>query len=104
MVLSRPLQDLAGRTLLKEGAELTESYISRIRKWGFEAVAVEGGEDQPEAPPPVVGYPVEGRSWEEIQAEIGRRFSRSEGNAAVRRLKKAVLARVRELVELHGGS
>ena len=104
MILSQPLQDLAGRTLLKEGAELTERYIERIRKWGFEAVAVEGGEDGPQELPPAVGYPVAGRSWEEVAAEIERRFSKSGDDPILRRLKETVLTRVRELVELHGGS
>jgi hypothetical protein len=103
MVLAQPLKDLAGRTLLKEGAELTEIYIERIRKWGFEEVAVEGGEDDPVVLPPVVGYPVAGRSWEEVRAEVERRFSKSGINPAVVRIKKAVLARVRELVDLHAG-
>jgi len=103
MVLAEPLKDLAGRTLLKEGAELSESYIERIRKWGFEDVAVQGGVDEPQPLPPVVGYQVEGRSWEEVQAEIELRFSRSVDSYLMMKLKKAVLARVRKLVELHAG-
>ena len=103
MVLAQPLQDLAGRTLLKEGAELTESYIERISKWGFEAVAVEGGEDEPEELTPAVGYQVEGRSWDEVRAEVERRFSRSAGGPVIDGLRRAVLARVKELVGLHGG-
>lgn len=103
MVLAQPLRDLAGRTLLKEGAELTESYIEHIRRWGFDQVAVEGGEDEPEELPPVIGYPVEGRSWEEVREEVERRFSRSGRDPLLLGLEKAVLARVKELVELHAG-
>jgi hypothetical protein len=104
MVLAQPLRDLGGRTLLKSGAELTAAYIEHIRRWGFEEVTVEGGADAPQALPPVIGYPVAGRSWDRISAEIEKRFSRSGGNRTLARLKAAVLARVRELAELHGGS
>lgn len=104
MILSQPLQDLAGRTLLKEGAELTARYIERIRKWGFEAVAVEGDDDGPRELPPAVGYPAAGRSWEEVKAEIERRFSKSGDDPILNRLKETVLTRVGELVEFHGGS
>ena len=103
MKLSEPLKDLAGRTLLKEGAELTEHYIERIRNWGFEEIAVQGaGEAAP--PPPVIGYPIAGRSCAEVAAEVERRFSLSAADANLVRLKAAVLARVKELVVLHGGN
>ena len=102
MILSHPLKDLAGRTLLKEGAELTESYIDRIKRWGFDEVAVEGEDDVVELPP-VVGYAIEGRTPEEVYAEVERRFSKSGDDVTVAQLKKAILARVRELVELHAG-
>ncbi len=103
MKLSAPLKDLAGRTLLKEGAELTDQYIQRIRNWGFEEIAVQGEGEAP-ALPPVVGYPIEGRSFAQVSEEVERRFSRSLEDATLRRLKTAVLGRVKELVSLHGGS
>jgi hypothetical protein len=103
MKLAGPLKDLAGRTLLKEGAALTDQYILRIRKWGFEEVAVQGEGEAP-PPPPVVGYEIKGRSFAEVAAEVERRWSRSAGDAVLARLKAAVLARVQELVKLHGGS
>jgi hypothetical protein len=103
MKLAALLKDLSGRTLLKEGAELTDQYIQRIQKWGFEEVAIQGeGEAMP--PPPVVGYRIEGRSFADISAEIERRFSRSTEDRTLLRLKAAVLGRVKELVRLHGGS
>lgn len=103
MVLAQALKDLAGRTLLKEGAELTDQYIQRIRNWGFEELAVRGEGEAP-APPPVVGYQIKGRAWPEIAAEIERRFSLSLADPTVMKLKAAVLDRVRELVRLHAGS
>lgn len=103
MKLSAPLKDLAGRTLLKEGAELTEQYIQRIKNWGFEEVAVQGS-GEPEAPPPVVGYEIAGRSYADVSALVDRRFSRSGTDATLMRLRAAMLARVKELVRLHGGS
>ncbi len=101
MVLAEPLKDLAGRTLLKEGAELTAGYIDRIQKWGFDDVSVQGGDEQPEALPPVVGYPVEGRSWDEVRAEVERRFSKAGGDLVMVRVKQAVLARVKQLADIH---
>ncbi len=105
MVLAADLKDLAGRTLLKEGAELSEGYIERIRKWGFGEIAVQGdGEDDlAEKLPPVIGYPVEGRSWDEIGADIEKRFSKSGNDRVLLGLKKAVLSRVRKLAEIHAG-
>ena len=103
MKLAVPLKDLAGRTLLKEGAELTEQYIQRIRSWGFEELAVQGAGEMP-PPPPVVGYQIKDRSWAEISVEVERRFSLSAADPLLARLKTAVLGRVRELVRLHGGS
>jgi hypothetical protein len=103
MKLAQPLKDIAGRTLLKEGAELTEQYIGRLRSWGFEEVAVQGvGETAP--PPPAVGYPVAGRSYAEVAAEVERRFSLSAADPTLARVKAAILARVKELVVLHGGN
>jgi hypothetical protein len=104
MILAKPLRDLAGRTLLKEGAELTEGYVERIRRWGFEDVAVEGGADEPVELPPVVGYQVAGRPWEEVQAEVEKRFSRSAGDTVLAGLKRAVLARVRKVWDSHAGN
>jgi len=103
MTLAAPLKDLAGRTLLKEGAVLTDRYIQHIRDWGFEELAVQG-QGEPPPPPPVVGYQIEGRSFAEVAAEVERRWSRSADDATLSRLKAAVLARVAELVRLHGGS
>ncbi|HOX08294.1 MAG TPA: hypothetical protein PK280_18005 [Planctomycetota bacterium] len=103
MKLSAPLKDLSGRTLLKEGAELTEQYIQRIRSWGFEEVAVQGQGEAP-PPPPVVGFPIAGRSYAEVAAQVERRFSRSGEEPTLARLKAAVLGRIQELVRLHGGS
>lgn len=102
MVLAEPLKDLAGRTLLKEGAELTETYIQRIRQWGFESLAVRGGDNEPEPLPPVVGWPVEGLSWDQIRDRIELRFSRSPETPILRLMKRAILGRVRELVEGYG--
>ena len=102
MKLSAPLKDLAGRTLLKDGAELTDQYILRIRNWGFEEIAVQE-EGQAPPPPPVVGYRIEGRTLQEVSEEVERRFSRSGGDAVLETLKAAVLDRVKDLVELHGG-
>jgi hypothetical protein len=105
MVLAADLKDLAGRTLLKEGAELSERYIERIRKWGFGEIAVQGEGDEglAGALPPVVGYPVEGRSWAEIQADVEKRFSKSGNDYMLVRLKRAVLTRVKELAEIYAG-
>lgn len=100
MVLSHPLRDLAGRTLLKQGTALTEQYIQRIRAWNFEDVAVEGA-GEPEAPPPTIGYRVAGRPWQEVAAEIERRFSLPASHPFIPRLKAAIVARVKELAEAH---
>jgi len=103
MKLAQPLKDISGRTLLKEGAELTEQYIGRIRSWGFEELDVHGaGEAAP--PPPVIGYRVEGRSYAEVAAEVERRFSLSAADPTLARVKAAILARIKELVVLHGGN
>jgi hypothetical protein len=102
MVLAEDLRDLAGRTLLKAGTELTASYVEHIRRWGFEGVEVEADGDAAGAVPPAIGYPVAGRSWDEISAEIEKRFSRSGTDPTMARLKAAVTARVRHLAELHG--
>ena len=103
MLLAEPLRDLSGRTLLKEGAELTEQYIDRIRKWGFTEVSVQGAGEAP-PPPPVIGYRVKGRPWEEIAAEIDGRFSQSAADPTLLRLKVAVVRRVREIARIHAGS
>lgn len=103
MKLAQPLKDLAGRTLLKEGAELTEQYIARIRSWGFEEISVQGAGEAP-PPPPVIGYRIAGRSYAEVAAEVERRFGLSAGDPHLARVKAAVLARIKELVVLHGGS
>ncbi len=42
-VLARTVFDATGRPLLKAGTELTDSYIDRLRRRGYAAVAVEDG-------------------------------------------------------------
>jgi len=103
MVLAQPLRDIAGRTLLKEGAVLSDKYIERIRGWGFDDIVVEGGDDGALDLPPVVGYRVEGRTWPEVSAEIEKRFSHSSDNRVVMKIKKAVLSRARELADIYAG-
>lgn len=98
MVLAKPLQDLSGRVLLAARTELTARYIQRIRRWGFEEVALEGEGDEEEEIP-VVGYPVFNRSWDQIEADVRGRFVKARASAPVARLEAAVLAHLRELVD-----
>ena len=96
MVLARPLQDLAGRVLLTAKSELTAKYIQRIRSWGFDDLTVEGEGDEEEELP-VIGYPIFGRPWDEIEADVRSRFVKARSSALVRSLEKAVLAHLEEL-------
>jgi len=98
MVLAKPLQDLAGRMLLTARTELTEKYIQRVRSWGFDEVTVEGEGDE-EEPVPVVGDPVFGRPWDEIEADVRERFGKARASALVRALEDAVLAHLKGLVD-----
>ena len=51
MKIAQKVENKAGMVLLPEGIELTESHISRLKKWGIEEVYIEGdaapGEESP---------------------------------------------------------
>ena len=96
MVLAKPLHDLSGRILLAARTELTARYIQRIRSWGFDDLTVEGEGDEEEELP-VIGYPIFGRPWDEIEADVRSRFVKARSSALVRSLEKAVLAHLEEL-------
>lgn len=44
MVLARPIVDKQGRTIVNQGATLTQLYISRLEKWGVEELYIETAE------------------------------------------------------------
>jgi hypothetical protein len=52
MILARPINDRQGRTIVKQGASLTQLYISRLAKWGIaELWVIEEGDEPVEAEP-----------------------------------------------------
>jgi hypothetical protein len=51
MVLAKPVYNLQGVLLLKEGTELTERHIWIFKSWAVTKVWVVGGEEEKKADP-----------------------------------------------------
>jgi hypothetical protein len=48
MVLSAPVTDRLGRTLLGSGETLSERHIQKLSSWGIEAIQINAGEETAE--------------------------------------------------------
>ncbi len=45
MILSQPIIDAKGRTIVKAGAKLTQLYIARLDRWGVEELSIDDSSD-----------------------------------------------------------
>ena len=79
-VLSQPVINEKGMTLLPKGATLTIALVNRLRGWGIRDIEVEG--DDPHAPPP--------KSIPELLDELDHRFRGREGNPLMMELKAII--------------
>jgi len=100
MLLAKPLIDITGRTLLQTGTKLTARYVSLIKSWGFDRVAVEAADEEEQIT--IVGYQVLARPWEEIMVELDYRFRTAGDSPAAAELKRAIVAHMRELKARYG--
>lgn len=77
MKLAKPVTNESGMVLLKEGTELTDSLIDKLRNMGVDAVYIKGT-SRPALP------------MEEMLSLLDKRFIRAEGDSNMAIIKKVV--------------
>jgi hypothetical protein len=86
MTLAKDVCGPSGNILLKTGTKLTPSLGRRLKNWGIQFVNVQSDNDtaHAETPPRI--------SKEEIQNNLGSRFSAVMGNVLMKKIFDAVLS------------
>ena len=120
MILARPITDQQGRTIVNEGASLSQVYISRLGKWGVDQLYIQeeegaergdvglaqdqgmideigatddaAGEDIPDMPTRL-GLPPGVKRGDDLLERIDRTFAGTEGDVLLSALHRAVRKR-----------
>ena len=86
MKLAKPIKNDGGVVMLAENTELTDSLIKRLEKMNIDSVSIVGG-SKPEKSP------------EELLAELGSRFRKTENEPHMGMLKKIFQEHIKEMAQ-----
>ena len=94
MVLGRNVCDRSGRTLLPEGAELSERHLAILRMWGVMEAEILGDELGVDEEPPAASEEMDPALLAEAREEVERIFVHNDpSHPAVRELMRLCVLR-----------
>ncbi len=95
MVLSKPLLDPNGKTLLGAGATLTDKIVARVASMNVAMVFVEGDpQSEEEIHRPAVGYLSQNKTRQELLDQVDRKFRNALSDPLMVELKHCITARI----------
>lgn len=86
MVVAKAIMNDSGMVLLSEGTALTESLIARLGRMDLKSIFIEGAA-------------ASGKSREEMLADLDSRFSKTESEPYMGKIKAAIKARIEEVYQ-----
>lgn len=87
MVLSAPVTDRLGRTLLGSGETLSERHIQKLSSWGIEAIQIAAGDEAAEGGAEAVESAIPAEQQEKLSAKLDAIFQGTQESPLMRDLR-----------------